>query len=97
MRLSSSSVLLLDLAATAIAYPSRRSNVQPPQADHEKARAVKEAFEISWSGYYKYAFPHDTLHPVSNTFEDDRCVLGSPRSCEDRCQANCKIVEPDGE
>lgn len=34
--------------------------------------AVKQAFQISWDGYYKYAFPHDSLKPVSNSWEDDR-------------------------
>jgi len=28
----------------------------------KRAAAVKEAFEFSWGGYYKYAFPNDELH-----------------------------------
>ena len=39
---------------------------------HQRTVAVKEAFQRSWDGYYKYAFPHDSLRPVTNTFEDDR-------------------------
>ncbi|XP_044716127.1 glycosyl hydrolase family 47 protein [Hirsutella rhossiliensis] len=59
MRFTTGSLLLLELATTVLAVP-------------EKAEAVKRAFEISWEGYYNYSFPHDTLHPVSNGFEDDR-------------------------
>ncbi|KHN99039.1 1,2-a-D-mannosidase [Metarhizium album ARSEF 1941] len=75
MRLSNRSMLVLALAGAAMAMPARRAST-PPVADHAKARHVKEAFEISWNGYYKHAFPHDTLHPVSNGFEDDRAGWG---------------------
>lgn len=71
MRWSNSSVLLLQLAGVAVALPGKRAAV-PPKADHGRAREVKEAFEISWNGYYKHAFPHDTLHPLTNGYEDDR-------------------------
>ncbi|KAF6830226.1 mannosyl-oligosaccharide alpha-mannosidase precursor [Colletotrichum musicola] len=46
-----------------------------PQPD--RARAVKEAFQRSWDGYRKFAFPNDTLRPVSNTFENDRNAWGA--------------------
>lgn len=39
-----------------------------------RADAVKQTFQISWDGYYKYAFPGDSLLPVSNSFENDRSV-----------------------
>lgn len=39
-----------------------------------RADAVKQTFQISWDGYSKYAFPHDSLLPVSNGFQDDRYV-----------------------
>lgn len=71
MRLSNKSILLLELAGVALAMPAKRAAV-PPKADHARAHEVKEAFEISWNGYYKHAFPHDTLHPVTNSYEDDR-------------------------
>ncbi len=63
------SALLLGFAAAA---PQRRA----PQyvANHNRANAAKQAFQISWDGYYKYAFPHDSLRPVSNTYADDRYV-----------------------
>lgn len=37
-----------------------------------RADAVKEAFQYAWDGYYDHAFPHDELHPVSNSFSDSR-------------------------
>lgn len=72
MRMPNKSILLLQLASTALALPSTKRAVQPPKADHGRAHDVKQAFEISWDGYYKNAFPHDTLHPVSNGYADDR-------------------------
>ncbi|KAI9839207.1 MAG: maturation of Asn-linked oligosaccharides protein [Sarea resinae] len=50
------------------------SNVTSPQA---RADAVKEAFTFAWDGYYKYAFPHDELHPVSDTYGDSRNGWGA--------------------
>ncbi|KAG6313528.1 hypothetical protein E4U22_000867, partial [Claviceps purpurea] len=79
LSIPSSSLVLLQLACAglgaAVALPSKRA-VVPPVADHDKARQVKEAFAISWNGYYKHAFPHDTFHPVTNGFEDDRAAWG---------------------
>lgn len=37
-----------------------------------RADAVKQTFQISWDGYYKYAFPGDSLLPVTNSFANDR-------------------------
>lgn len=71
MRLSNIFIVPLQLAGTAIALPSKLA-VVAPKADHIKAREVKEAFEISWNGYYKHAFPHDTLYSVTNGYGDDR-------------------------
>ncbi|KAI4760518.1 glycoside hydrolase [Aureobasidium sp. EXF-3400] len=33
--------------------------------------AVAAAFQHAWDGYSKHCFGHDTLHPVTNTCEDD--------------------------
>lgn len=47
----------------------------PPSSyvtNQTRADAVKQTFQISWDGYYKYAFPGDSLLPVTNTFENDR-------------------------
>jgi mannosyl-oligosaccharide alpha-1,2-mannosidase len=40
--------------------------------NRERADAVKAAFQHAWNGYKTYAFPHDELHPVSNSFSDSR-------------------------
>ncbi len=64
------SALLLSLAA---AVPHQR-RAPPYLANQNRANAAKQAFQISWDGYYKYAFPHDSLRPVTNTYADDRYV-----------------------
>ncbi|KAG5930194.1 hypothetical protein E4U53_002288, partial [Claviceps sorghi] len=75
---AASSIVLLQLACAAglaVGAPGRRA-VVPPRADHGRAQQVKKAFEISWNGYFKHAFPHDTLHPVTNGYGDDRAAWG---------------------
>ncbi|KND88626.1 putative mannosyl-oligosaccharide alpha-1,2-mannosidase 1B [Tolypocladium ophioglossoides CBS 100239] len=75
MRLTTNSILLLELAATALALPASmetNKNGGPPRPNHARAHHVKSAFVTSWQGYYKNAFPHDTLHPITNSYEDDR-------------------------
>lgn len=67
MRLKGQRFLAGGMAATSNLY-SRKLPV--PQI--ERAEAVKEVFRISWEGYYDHAFPHDTLRPVTYSFEDDR-------------------------
>jgi len=72
-------------AATGKPPPQRRDNrlrdtaaryTSPKYIVHRaRADAVKQAFQTSWDGYYKYAFPHDSLRPVSNTPYDDRWVV----------------------
>jgi hypothetical protein len=42
--------------------------------NQHRADAVKSAFQVAWDGYKEYAFPHDELHPVTNTFGDSRYV-----------------------
>ncbi|GJN73642.1 maturation of Asn-linked oligosaccharides protein [Purpureocillium lilacinum] len=81
MRLTSSSLVLLELAASALAVPLTvdvevGKGVTAPKPNHARANEVKQAFEQSWNGYVKHAFPHDTLHPVSNSYEDDRAAWG---------------------
>ncbi|KAH0078466.1 alpha-1,2-mannosidase, partial [Aureobasidium melanogenum] len=36
-----------------------------------RINAVAAAFQHAWDGYSKYCLGHDTLHPVTNTCEDD--------------------------
>lgn len=43
-----------------------------PRGDRKRAAAIKDAFRYSWDKYETYAFPHDTLRPVGEGYEDDR-------------------------
>ncbi len=78
MRLSNTALAVLSLAAqvTASPAPQRReaSHYPGPQyvANATRANAVREAFQTAWDGYYKYAYGHDSLRPVTNSFSDDR-------------------------
>ncbi|ODA75889.1 hypothetical protein RJ55_08530 [Drechmeria coniospora] len=62
--------LAIALSSTARAAPYGGGS--RPKPNYARANAVKRAFETSWNGYHEQAFPHDTLRPVSGTFEDDR-------------------------
>lgn len=71
-------ITALSLAGLSAAYPH---DPQPVMRDgngdsNYRAEAVKEAFQHAWQGYRKYAFPHDELHPVSNSYGDSRYALG---------------------
>lgn len=54
--------------------PTKRYSGPPSSyvTNQTRADAVKQTFQISWDGYYKYAFPGDSLLPVTNGFENDR-------------------------
>ncbi|KAJ9150998.1 alpha-1,2-Mannosidase [Coniochaeta hoffmannii] len=83
MRLSNTALAVLSLAAqvTASPAPQRReaSHYPGPQyvANATRANAVREAFQTAWDGYYKYAYGHDSLRPVTNSFSDDRNGWGA--------------------
>ncbi|KAF4445821.1 hypothetical protein F53441_10466 [Fusarium austroafricanum] len=47
------------------------------KGDPQRAAAIVEAFQFSWDKYEKYAAPHDTLLPISKTFENDRNGWGA--------------------
>ncbi|XXG95537.1 hypothetical protein Hte_001801 [Hypoxylon texense] len=61
---------ILACALPALAQPSY---VSYP----DRQAAVKEAFQRSWDGYYQYAFPNDTLRPISQTSQNDRNGWGA--------------------
>ena len=45
----------------------------PEYVSHpDRTAAVKEAFQHAWDGYYQYAFPNDTLRPISQSYSNDR-------------------------
>jgi len=67
------SLALLALVSQAGASPAGRRAGRPTYKSYpDRANAVKAAFQKGWDGYYKYAFPHDSLRPVSNSYDDDR-------------------------
>ncbi|KAF5646148.1 class I alpha-mannosidase 1B [Fusarium sp. NRRL 52700] len=47
------------------------------KGDPQRAAAIVEAFRFSWDKYEQFAAPHDTLLPVSKTYEDDRNGWGA--------------------
>jgi mannosyl-oligosaccharide alpha-1,2-mannosidase len=42
-----------------------------------RAEAVREAFRHAWTGYRKYAFPHDEVKPDTYGFDDSRNGWGA--------------------
>lgn len=81
MFLTNSLISLYTLCAAAApvaAGPMRRFLNPTYQSHPERTAAVKAAFQLSWDGYYKHAFPHDSLQPISNTYSDDRYVVEAP-------------------
>ncbi|KAH6843024.1 glycoside hydrolase [Chaetomium sp. MPI-CAGE-AT-0009] len=76
---SAVAALLVGLSAAAPRGPHDPHKPQGPRyiANQERARAVKEAFQVSWDGYYEHAFPHDSLRPVTNGYADDRNGWGA--------------------
>ncbi len=63
---------VLGIASQVEASPLERRSAPTYHAKPERANAVKEAFQRGWNGYSKYAFGHDSLRPVTNSFDDDR-------------------------
>ncbi|ESZ97936.1 hypothetical protein SBOR_1701 [Sclerotinia borealis F-4128] len=57
--------------------PEKRQYYGNPANTVERQAAVKEAFTFAWDGYYKYAFPHDELHPIANSYSDSRNGWGA--------------------
>ncbi|KAI1132825.1 glycoside hydrolase family 47 protein [Nemania abortiva] len=50
----------------------------PSYVSHpDRLDGVKEAFQRSWDGYYKYAFPNDSLKPISKSYDNDRNGWGA--------------------
>lgn len=69
------------LTVLAIPHGQDLKNRQSRRDDHvlnrQRSDAVKEAFTFAWDGYHKYAFPHDELHPIANSFSDSRNGWGA--------------------
>jgi mannosyl-oligosaccharide alpha-1,2-mannosidase len=50
---------------------SRDLSTYPSPIQTARQHAVVDAYQHAWDGYTKHCFGHDTLHPVTNTCEDD--------------------------
>jgi mannosyl-oligosaccharide alpha-1,2-mannosidase len=80
MRISFLSLILpaWHLMGRVVAHPAPfyKPVAQEESEASQRANAVKDAFQVAWSGYKQHAFPHDQLHPLSNSYDDD--LYGSP-------------------
>jgi mannosyl-oligosaccharide alpha-1,2-mannosidase len=61
----------------AIAAPSPRRALSY-QSHPDRTAGVQQAFQTAWDGYYKYAYPHDNLLPISDSYVDDLSVESPP-------------------
>lgn len=68
MKSSLQSIVLLGSAASVLGVPTARAPYYTAQP--ERAAAVQEAFDRAWNGYYTYAFPHDSLTPLTKSYDD---------------------------
>ncbi|KAJ8070227.1 hypothetical protein OCU04_000612 [Sclerotinia nivalis] len=81
--LFTSAPALACLCLTTLAVPHnpqldrRQSYGNPASTAADRQAAVKEAFTFAWDGYHKYAFPHDELHPIANSYSDSRNGWGA--------------------
>ena len=55
----------------ALVVPSHAKRYANTTSEQDRADAVKQTFQIAWDGYYEYAFPHDALEPLTNSYADD--------------------------
>lgn len=69
-------IVLITLCSSSFASPTPHSKHlsgrQDVTSESDRADAVKAAFEYAWNGYKQYAFGHDELKPLSNSFSDSR-------------------------
>ncbi len=64
--------ILAVLSPVGASPAARRATKPTYRSNPQRAQAVKDVFQRGWDGYSKYAFPHDSLMPVSNSYIDDR-------------------------
>ncbi|KAG5800530.1 hypothetical protein H9Q69_000417 [Fusarium xylarioides] len=71
--------LLFGGRASRYGYSKAVSQQSPAKlkGDPQRAAAIVEAFRFSWDKYEQFAAPHDTLLPISKTYEDDRNGWGA--------------------
>jgi mannosyl-oligosaccharide alpha-1,2-mannosidase len=67
-----SSLWALALLSPVLAAPAPAPrDVFTYQSHPSRTAAVQDAFTRAWNGYYKYAFPHDSLHPQTLSYGDE--------------------------
>lgn len=75
-------LLALSIAGSVSAVPHARASSQTCNKvqynfpagtgkNDSRAEVVKQAYVREWNQYYKYAFPHDDLEPVTHNGTDD--------------------------
>ncbi|KAJ8116118.1 hypothetical protein ONZ43_g4510 [Nemania bipapillata] len=68
----------LGAISPAVVFASPLASRGPGYISHpNRLSGVKEAFQRSWNGYYKYAFPNDSLKPISMGYDNDRNGWGA--------------------
>lgn len=75
--LTLSAAVLSVVSALPAKPPNEQSYTAPEKRQYyslptDRAQAVVDTFKLSWSGYYKYAFPNDELKPLTNSFGNSR-------------------------
>ncbi|KAI0553087.1 glycoside hydrolase family 47 protein [Xylaria curta] len=71
-------LLALSAISPAVVSATPLTNRRPSYVSHpDRLNGVKEAFQRSWNGYYQYAFPNDSLKPISKTYVNDRNGWGA--------------------
>ncbi|KAI3333917.1 glycoside hydrolase family 47 protein [Ustulina deusta] len=71
-------LLALGSVSPAVVSASPLAVHRPSYVSHQdRLDGVKEAFQRSWDGYYEYAFPNDSLMPISKTYDNDRNGWGA--------------------
>lgn len=70
------------LTLAALGYALQAVAAPTYEVHPDRTAAVEEAFQRAWDGYYTYAFPNDTLRPISETYQNDRQVGAYVRARE---------------
>ncbi|KAI0869331.1 glycoside hydrolase family 47 protein [Hypoxylon argillaceum] len=71
-------IAALSSISPAVVSASPIASRGPSYVSHpDRLDAVKAAFQRSWDGYYQYAFPNDSLNPISKTYTNDRNGWGA--------------------
>jgi mannosyl-oligosaccharide alpha-1,2-mannosidase len=64
-------VSFFPLATAILAAITPITATATSNTSESRAAAVKATFHHAWDGYYEFAFPHDQLQPLDNTYNDN--------------------------